>query len=388
MSNHIAIFISIYLLLQPLSGIAATVLEVQEMLHNLGYAIKKIDGRWGAKSRDALKKFQIDRGLPVTGKIDAATERALQSSVKSTPDDIVVIQPETNATQNVTPAIVNVVPALEVPVIVPPNAPTKPALSLSSTKSLAKEIATITTAKSASVRDQIIESPAGIKFVRVPGGCFTIGGGNFGTSEICVHDNSSFFIGQYEVTQGQWRAINNNNPSTHAVGADYPVENVSWEDVHKFIEKLNKQGQGRYRLPTEAEWEYSARANAKTMYWWGDTPPTCEVGHPNSANFNGDQKCPHSTVKVGMYQPNTFNLYDVHGNVWEWVEDVYLSDAYKRYSQHNPIITEGGTNRIFRGGSWLYPAAAMAVFNRDHAAPNFQFSHLGFRLIYEPANKQ
>jgi formylglycine-generating enzyme required for sulfatase activity len=345
------------LLLQAPLANCATVAEVQKMLRTLGYPIGNADGRWGAKSRDALKQFQTNAGLNVTGKIDDVTAQALQISVKSVED---AANKDIANTKEIIPKT-----------IVSTAAPLPPTPITSTDKPL-------------STQDSVITSPAGIKFVRISGGCFTMGGGNFGTKEVCVHANGNFFIGQYEITQGQWRAVNGDNPSINALGTDYPVENVSWNAVHKFIDKLNKHGQGRYRLPTEAEWEYSARANAKTMYWWGDILPTCKSGYPNSANFNGKENCPNAITKVGTYQPNTFGLYDVHGNVWEWVEDVYLSDAYQRYQPNDPVISTGGTERVFRGGSWLYPAVAMTVFNRDHAAPDFQFSHLGFRLIYEP----
>lgn len=348
MLNYSIIFISIYLLLKPLTGFTAAVLEVQEMLNTLGYEVGIVDGKWGAKSREALKQFQIDKGLTVTGKINAETEQALQISIK-------------------------------------PPAPVEP---IEIAKPVATPVITVpsiseTTAKLMPLKSSSVESKSGIKFVRIQGGCFTMGGGNFPIHDVCVHEGNSFLISQYEITQGQWKAIIGSNPSIHVVGDNYPVENVSWNDVQIFIDKLNKLGQGKYRLPTEAEWEYSARANTKTMYWWGDKEPICKPGSPNSANFNGDKECSNTTVKVGTYQPNAFDLYDVHGNVWEWVEDVYLPDAYTRHQKHDPIITEGSTERVFRGGSWLYPASAMTVFNRDHAAPNFQFSHLGFRLIYE-----
>lgn len=410
MSYRIRIFISLCLALQAWNGFATTVSELQEMLQTLGYPIGKADGHWGKKSREALKQFQSQQGLSATGKIDAATEQALQLRIKSKtvpqsqPIDVPIanaiktelptslstppnlsIPPQAAIIPSLQPVVTNPVPQLsEKPVIstatsiAPPPTPSLPLTDNSNVNKTA-----VKTAPVAIIQNPIVEAPSGIKFVRVPGGCFTMGGGNFAVHDVCVHNNDSFLIGQYEVTQSQWQNVMGSNPSSHTVGNDYPVENVSWNDVQEFIAKLNKLDQGRYRLPTEAEWEYSARAKTKTAYWWGTDQPICKPGAVNGANFNGDDSCPHSTTKVGTYQANAFGLYDVHGNVWEWVEDVYTSDAYQRHEKQNPVLIEGGTDRVFRGGSWLYSAEAMAAFNRDHAAPNFQFSHLGLRLIYQ-----
>lgn len=431
MAHLIIIFISIFLALYTLTGIAATVSQIQEQLQTLGYPIGKVDGHWGKKSRDALKRFQTEQGLSATGKIDEFTEQTLKLIVKekaitpvqsqtisaiANPIKDTVIESTTTAlpiiptpppitapTQNVTTTIAPITPTS--PVITPPILTPQP---ITNPSHLTVEKTTVFTTtpsppimplplpvnnsvvntqpiKTAIVKESIsIEIHDGIKFVKVPGGCFTMGGGIHPAHEVCVHKDSSFLISQYEITQGQWQAINGDNPSSHVIDNDYPVENVSWNDVQSFIAKINKQksNHGRYRLPTEAEWEYSTRAKTNTAYWWGTNQPTCKPGMNNGANFNGGNACDNATVKVGSYKANAFGLYDVHGNVWEWVEDVYLLDAYKRHAKHDPIIIEGGIDRVFRGGSWLYPAEAMTVFNRDHAAPNFRFSHLGLRLIY------
>jgi formylglycine-generating enzyme required for sulfatase activity len=133
-----------------------------------------------------------------------------------------------------------------------------------------------------------------------------------------------FRIGRYEVTQGQWQAVMGANPSSFK-GDDRPVENVSWDDVQTFLKRLNAQTDGTpYRLPTEAEWEYAARARVTTAYWWGT-----EIGS-GKANCDGcgSQWDNQETAPVGSFKANPFGLYDTVGNVWEWVQDCY-HDSYQ-----------------------------------------------------------
>lgn len=230
-----------------------------------------------------------------------------------------------------------------------------------------------------------IPSPVGIiTFSRIPGGCFiTRTNGTKSTQEVCVHKNTHFLISQHEITQGQWQKVMKDNPAGATKGKDHPIENVSWNDIQNFIAKLNSTAQGRYRLPTEAEWEYAAHGGYNNIYWWGNVDPTCEIEKTNGANFSGGISCPHTTTKVGTYAPNPYGLYDMHGNVWEWVQDVYSASGYDSKHPNDPVVTKGSHFRVFRGGSWLYPGDAMAVYNRDRAKPDFHFSHLGFRLVYE-----
>ena len=122
-----------------------------------------------------------------------------------------------------------------------------------------------------------------------------------------------FYIGKYQVTQEQWEAVMGNNPS-NTKGAKLLVTDVSWEDCQEFVKKSNDKTDGGFRLPTEAEWEYSCRAGSNTAYSSGDSITM------NDANFEGP-----STQTVGCYYPNAFGVYDMHGNVWEWVEDRFAN---------------------------------------------------------------
>ena len=149
-----------------------------------------------------------------------------------------------------------------------------------------------------------------------------------------------FYMGKYEVTQEQWESVMGNSPSSRTKGAKLPVTNVSWEDCQEFIKKLNEKTSGGYRLPTEAEWEYSCRAGTTTAYSYGDNLTKSD------ANIDGD-----SIKAVGSYRPNAFGLYDMHGNVWEWCNDWYGSLQDGEVTDPKGAAT--GSSRVLRGGSFI-----------------------------------
>jgi len=163
-----------------------------------------------------------------------------------------------------------------------------------------------------------------MEFVLIPAGTFTMGSpdsdSNAYDHEKPAHQvtiSEPFYMGKYEVTQAQWKAVMGENPSRFK-GDDHPVENVSWEDVQQFIQKLNaKEGKEACRLPTEAEWEYAARAGTTTIYSFGNN--ASQLG--NYAWY--DENSGNTTHPVGDKPPNPWGLYDMHGNVWEWVQDWY-----------------------------------------------------------------
>jgi formylglycine-generating enzyme required for sulfatase activity len=160
----------------------------------------------------------------------------------------------------------------------------------------------------------------GIDFVLIAAGEFLMGSESGDSDEKPVHRvriSKNFYLGKYEVTQAQWHAVMGDNPSRFK-GDTLPVEQVSWEDAQKFIERLNAQEGGtKYRLPTEVEWEYAARAGTTTAYSFGDNPRPLGEYAWFSENFG------NTTHPVGQKQPNPWGLYDMHGNVWEWVQDWY-----------------------------------------------------------------
>ncbi|GAB4401903.1 MAG: hypothetical protein OHK0053_25200 [Microscillaceae bacterium] len=182
-----------------------------------------------------------------------------------------------------------------------------------------------------------------------------------------------FKMGKYEVSQAQWRAVMGSNPSRFKDCDNCPVENVSWEDIQEFLQKLNAMTGKNYRLPTEAEWEYACRAGTTTPFYTGNNLTT------DQANYDGNSKGQYraKTTPVGSFAPNAWGLYDMHGNVWEWCSDWY--DEYSSTAQTNPEGPATGSYRVLRGGSWLYYASSCRSANR-HLTPTFRSSFNGFRL--------
>ncbi|MEN6423126.1 MAG: formylglycine-generating enzyme family protein [Smithella sp.] len=225
------------------------------------------------------------------------------------------------------------------------------------------------------------DAATGMEMIFVKGGCFQMGD-TFGDGysqekpvhEVCVSD---FYMGKYEVTQGQWQRIMGNNPSHFSsCGANCPVENVSWNDVQGFIEKLNSRTGKRYRLPTEAEWEYAARSGGKSeKYAGGDDVDAVAWYFSNSGS---------RTHPVGQKQPNGLGLYDMSGNVWEWCNDWYGDKYYNQSPRDNPGGPSSGSSRVFRGGSWFNLAARTRAANRYWNFPDFRDLIRGFRLALPP----
>ena len=220
----------------------------------------------------------------------------------------------------------------------------------------------------------------GMQFVRIPAGAFMMGSSDGDSNEKPIHKvtiGTAFLLGRFEVTQAQWEAVMGNTPSSFK-GRHNPVERVSWDDVQNFIKKLNaKEGHNRYRLPTEAEWEYAARAGTQTKYSFGD-----DASRLGDYAWYGDNSGGR-THPVGK-KPNAWGLYDMHGNVWEWVQDWYGSDYYSNSPSTDPKGPSSGSNRVSRGGSWLYSAGKCRSANRDNYSPGIRSVNIGFRLLLSP----
>jgi len=180
-----------------------------------------------------------------------------------------------------------------------------------------------------------------------------------------------FYMGKYEVTQEQWESVMGNNPSSRTKGAKLPVTDVSWEDCQEFIKKLNAKTKGGYRLPTEAEFEYSCRAGTSTAYSFGDSLSKSD------ANFAGN-----SIKEVGSYKPNAFGLYDLHGNVVEWCED--WSGDYPVGAVTDPKGPATGEKRVLRGGSFIVRASSARSSFRYNITPSDRDVSGGFRLARTP----
>ncbi|NNE99386.1 MAG: formylglycine-generating enzyme family protein [Pyrinomonadaceae bacterium] len=195
----------------------------------------------------------------------------------------------------------------------------------------------------------------------------------------------SFFMGKYEVTQEQWEVIMGSNPSNNRDCARCPVEQVSWEDAQEFIKKLNAKNNGYvYRLPTEAEWEYAARAGKKTVFTSGNTMSFKEANFDSRYPYGGASKGKYhvKTIEVGSYKANAWGLYDTHGNVGEWVQDKYTSAGYQDLPTDGSVNTAGdGYKRVYRGGSWRSNSRYLRSANRSWKNQRDRSREVGFRIV-------
>ena len=216
----------------------------------------------------------------------------------------------------------------------------------------------------------------GMEFVLIQPGEFQMGADNITPREKPVHQvtiSRAFYLGKYEVTQAQWRRVMGNNPSRFSNCYLCPVERVSWEDVQTFIDRLNAhEERASYRLPTEAEWEYAARAGTQAAYHFGDAEQRLGMYAWYEANSGRE---PHT---VGGKRPNDWGLYDMHGNVWEWVADWY--GAYPSEPVRDPRGPSSGRARVIRGGGLAHSTDQCRVAFRGGGEPDDRDSYLGFRL--------
>jgi len=194
---------------------------------------------------------------------------------------------------------------------------------------------------------------------------------NVNKSETPAHrvSLSSFYLGETEVTQGQWYEIMGNNPAEFQNGnPNMPVENVSWYDAQSFVDALNKKEKTtKYRLPSEEEWEYAARAGTTTKWSFGDSESYLGnyAWYTKTTNNKG-------TMPVGTKKPNAFGLYDMHGNVWEWTDSCWTSD----YNSGKDC-----SRKVFRGGGWSYDADSARSAFRFSGTPDYRYCVQGFRLL-------
>lgn len=229
------------------------------------------------------------------------------------------------------------------------------------------------------------KSFAGIRFVKIEPGCFFMGKDTdiketnpveSPQHKVCI--SKPFYIGETEVTQKQWESVMGNNPSK--TKAFYkPVDKVSWNDAQEFIRKLNTQENSQaFRLPTEAEWEYSARAGSTTLFSYGAKPNDLS----NYAWF-GDEGYGGASHEVALKKPNQWGLFDVHGNVWEWVQDWYDPNYYSSSPDKDPQGPVTGQYRVYRGGSWVGKAINLRTSLRYSGLPVLRTNDIGLRLVHE-----
>jgi formylglycine-generating enzyme required for sulfatase activity len=190
-----------------------------------------------------------------------------------------------------------------------------------------------------------------------------------------------FLISKYEITQKQWQEVMGKNPSAFK-GDALPVESVSWDDVQEFITKLREKANGKYRLPTEAEWEYCARSGSANAYGPGQNHELVTTNNlPEYAWFRGNAES--KTHEIGQKKPNAWGLYDLHGNVWEWCQDWYAADYYAQAPLTDPLNNAASTERVLRGGSWFLDWPHLRAANRSGGLPTFRSPYVGFRLVRE-----
>jgi len=237
----------------------------------------------------------------------------------------------------------------------------------------------------------------GMEFALIPAGSFVMGspenekGRDSGGREKqhTVILTKPVYMQTTEVTVAQWESIMGKKLIGWRRGAkDHPIIRVSWKDCQKFIKKLNARGEGVYRLPTEAEWEYACRAGSKTAYVWGDAidcskamygnkerSGTCQL-YLQSLNIPSGKPAP-----VKTFAPYRWGLFDMHGNVWEWCQDRY--GEYNKERAKDPIGPLKGSSRVRRGGSWISKDYDCRSANRAWAHPSNRTDITGFRLVRE-----
>jgi formylglycine-generating enzyme required for sulfatase activity len=235
--------------------------------------------------------------------------------------------------------------------------------------------------------DETLENSIGMEFVLIPAGSFHMGS-DTPDDEKPVHRvtiSKAFYLGKYEVTQREWRQLMDEKPSWFK-GDDLPVEQVFWNAAQEFIRRLNrKEGHNRYRLPTEAEWEYAAKAGLDGP----DSFATDAAALGQVAWYVGNSG--NTTHPVGRKKANAWGLHDMSGNVDEWVADWFSSSYYAESPPVDPAGPSSGTLRVRRGGSWSDDAGNCRVARRAFdapdgsacGAPGCRLGDLGFRVLLE-----
>jgi len=241
-----------------------------------------------------------------------------------------------------------------------------------------------------------ITNSIGMKLKLIPAGGFLMGSRDkeaaHQTDEGPQHKvliTKPFYMGVTEVTQGQWFSVMGTKPWSGkedvAEGDDYPAVYVSWEDAVAYCKKLSTTENNLYRLPTEAEWEYACRGETTTAYSSGSsTEPVKDYVwfHENALDIG--EKYAHL---VGTKKANPFGLHDMHGNVFEWCSDWYVSDYYGSSPASDPPGATTGSFRVYRSGSWFYPASDSRSANRGRDVPSSRYYDLGFRLVLSPSGQ-
>lgn len=237
-------------------------------------------------------------------------------------------------------------------------------------------------AASAPATSRIVRNSLGMEFVLVPPGEFVMGGRGSDAERPLrrVSITLPIYMGRFPVTQAQWQRIMGDNPSWKEGCGNCPVEQVSYRDVEEFLGRLNRMDRGAYRLPTEAEWEYAARAGSDTPYCFGADANRLAQHAWFYRNTRGGAQ------PVGQKQPNAWGLHGMHGNVWEWVQDWYGPYPASQTAV-NPVGPARGKYKVIRGGSWTNDFDLCRSAARMKVAPGNRHLNLGFRVVLVPGGK-
>jgi formylglycine-generating enzyme required for sulfatase activity len=231
-----------------------------------------------------------------------------------------------------------------------------------------------------------------LHMILIPSGIFKMGSfhyyGNPEEQPQHVVSIKSFLMGEFLITQEQWKAVMGKLLPCRFKDDNLPVERVSWNDVQKFCRRLSQKTGRNYQLPSEAQWEYACRAGTSTPFSFGETL-TVDV-----ANFNGEHSFRdeprgfyfHSTNEGGKFPPNAFGLYDMHGNLWEWCADNWLDDYASSPRDSSPYQNKDNHYRVARGGSWHEPPALCRSAARLRVLETDADEVMGFRVVCEVIN--
>jgi formylglycine-generating enzyme required for sulfatase activity len=252
-----------------------------------------------------------------------------------------------------------------------------------------------------------ITNSIGMKLVLIPAGDFMMGSPKDAKDrredegpQHRVWIKKPFYMGIYTVTQKQYQKVMGKNPSWFSASGsgkgdvkdmdtdDFPVEQVSWKDAREFCAKLSalareKKAGRKYRLPSEAEWEYACRARTTTPFHYGKSLSSKQANFDGNYPYGGAEKGPYlkRTCKVGSYKPNAWGLYDMHGNIWQWCEDWHKNDYYAESDKEDPKSTKRGDARVLRGGSWYNGSWNCRAAYRRRVGPGGRNFNVGFRVV-------
>jgi formylglycine-generating enzyme required for sulfatase activity len=337
----------------PLVLAQADIRQAQAWLQVAGLNPGPADGVWGRRTETAVRQFQAQQGLPQTGQLDAATQNKLQEEWQRLAEAQRRLEEQRRM-----------------------EAERRRLAEERRQQDETRQQEEMRVA--VGVYPSTLHNDIGMQFVLIPAGEFLMGSNDreADDDEKPVHRvriSRPYYLGIYEVTQAEWEAVMGQNPSRFK-GRDRPVEQVSWDDVQAFIQRLNaREGHSKYRLPTEAEWEYAARAGTTTAYSFGDEARQLGAYAWYDDNAGGQ------THAVGGKRPNGWSLYDMHGNVWEWVQDWY--GTYPAGAVTDPQGPSSGSYRVVRGGGGLGGAGCCRSASRGNYAPGDRNGDLGFRLL-------